>query len=229
MLVAGALALLIFVVAAIVALLALDIGRRENRHWLDALKSWQQLIGAVLGFLGAAGVLVLSSAIQTNIEQVRAQNTAHAVGLALAIEVERIGVGLKLGKAIGQTIDLANDPNLARTCLNYSRNLQAHLLAETPVYDAVLSKTSDFGESNLATFIRFYGYFDDFKQGLKEVDEPACNAAPADEITYMEHQIDGGLSFYAYIATLYDIAPLEAGMASQEPSPPPTASSTPST
>ena len=55
MLVASALALLIFVVAAIGSLLALDLGRTDHAHWLDALKTWQQLIGSVLGFLGAAG------------------------------------------------------------------------------------------------------------------------------------------------------------------------------
>jgi hypothetical protein len=213
MLVAGALALLIFVVAAIVALLALDLGRTEHRHWLDALKSWQQLIGAVLGFLGAAGVLVLSTAIQQTNDQVKAANAAHAIGYGLALEVERMGVGLKLGKAIGQMIDPATDADLARTCLSYSRNLQSHLLGATPVYDAVLPRMVDFGDENLGIFVRFYGYFDDFKQGLKEVDQVACDAAAADEITYMQHQLEGGLGLYAIIAGNYDIAPVDAGMA----------------
>ena len=73
MLVASALALLIFVVAAIGSLLALDLGRTDHAHWLDALKTWQQLIGSVLGFLGAAGVLVLSTAIQQNQAQREAE------------------------------------------------------------------------------------------------------------------------------------------------------------
>ena len=210
MLVAGALALLIAVVAMIVALLALDLGRTEHRHWLDALKSWQQLIGAVLGFLGAAGVLVLSTAIQQNNEQLKAQQAAHAIGLGLALEVERMGVGLKLGRAIGGMIDPATDANLARTCLNYSNNLQANLLGVTPVYDAVLPRMVDFGDENLATFVRFYSFFDDFRQALKEVDEAACAASPADEITYMQHQVDGGLGLYAIIAGNYPIAPGDA-------------------
>lgn len=213
MLVAGALALLILVVAMIVALLALDLGRTEHRHWLDALKSWQQLIGAVLGFLGAAGVLVLSSAISQSTDQVKADRAAHAIGLGLALEVERMGTGLKLGQAIGQMIDPATDPNLPRTCLNYSKNLQANLREETPVYDAVLPRMVDFGDDNLAIFVRFYSFFDDFRQALREVDESACAAAPQDEITYIQHQVAGGLGLYAIIAGNYAIAPVEAGMA----------------
>jgi hypothetical protein len=60
MLVASALALLVVVVVTIGALLTVDLRRTEHQHWLDALKTWQALIGSVLGFLGAAGVLVLS-------------------------------------------------------------------------------------------------------------------------------------------------------------------------
>src|SRR3569832_1273667 len=102
MVVAGALALLIFEVAAIGALLAFDLGRTEHRHWLDALKSWQQLIGSVLGFLGAAGVLVLSTAITQESERIKAVNAAHAIGLGLAYEVQAMGVGLKAARQVGE-------------------------------------------------------------------------------------------------------------------------------
>jgi hypothetical protein len=210
MLMAGALALLILVVAAIGALLSLDLGRTEHRHWLDALKSWQQLIGAVLGFLGAAGVLVLSTAIQQNNDTRRAAEAAHAIGLGLALEVERMGTGLRLGKAIGETIDLNAAPELlAQTCVNYSQTLQHHLLAVTPVYDAVLSRMVDFGDHNLSIFVRFYGFFYDFQQALKDVDAAACGAAAADEITYIQHQVKGGLGYYKLVADNYPIAPAD--------------------
>ena len=210
MLVAGALALLILVVAAIGALLALDLGRTEHRHWLDALKSWQQLIGAVLGFLGAAGVLVLSTAIQQDNDTRKSAEAAHAIGLGLALEVERMGTGLRLGKAIGETIDLKAAPELlAQTCVNYSQTLQHHLLAVTPVYDAVLSRMVDFGDHNLSIFVRFYGFFYDFQQALKDVDQAACTAAAADEITYIEHQVAGGLGYYKLVADNYPIAPAD--------------------
>lgn len=210
MLVAGALALLILVVAAIGALLSLDLGRTDHRHWLDALKSWQQLLGAVLGFLGAAGVLVLSTAIQQDADSRKAAEAAHAIGLGLALEVERMGTGLRLGKAIGETIDPKAPPEqLAQTCLNYSQTLQHHLLAVTPVYDAVLPKMVEFGDANLAMFVRFYGFFYDFRQALNDVDRAACSAAAADEITYMQHQVAGGLGYYRLIADNYPIAPAD--------------------
>ena len=225
MLVAGALALLIFVVAAIGALLALDLGRTEHRHWLDALKSWQQLIGAVLGFLGAAGVLVLSTAIQQDNDIKKSAAAAHAIGLGLALEVERMGTGLRLGKAIGATIDLSAPPEqLARTCLNYSTALQSHLLAVSPVYDAVLPRMVDFGDENLSIFVRFYGFFYDFQQALKEVDAAACQAAPAEEITYIQHQITGGMGYYKLIADNYPIAAADID-ATQPASPPSNAPS----
>ncbi|MEO8757884.1 MAG: hypothetical protein ABI398_09075 [Devosia sp.] len=225
MLVAGALALLIFVVAAIAALLAVDLGRTEHRHWLDALKSWQQLIGAVLGFLGAAGVLVLSTAISQDNDIKKSAAASHAIGLGLALEVERMGTGLRLGKAIGATIDLsAPAEQLARTCVNYSTTLQSHLLKVTPVYDAVLPRMVDFGDENLAIFVRFYGFFYDFQQALKEVDQSACDAAAADEITYIQHQIAGGMGYYKLISDNYPIAAADID-ATQPASPP---SNTPS-
>ena len=85
----------------------MDLGRTDHGHWLDALKSWQQLIGAVLGFLGAAGVLVLSTAIQEDQTQRRAIDAAHAIGFGLALEVERMAIGLKLGQQIAATIEMA--------------------------------------------------------------------------------------------------------------------------
>jgi hypothetical protein len=136
-----------------------------------------------------------------------------------------MGTGLKLGKAIGATIDPATDANLARTCRNYSLTLQHHLLAVTPVYDAVLPRMIDFGDENLSMFVRFYGFFYDFQQGLKDVDEAACQAAAAEEITYMEHQVNGGLGFYKLIADTYPITAPELGVPQPASSAPPPAAS----
>lgn len=210
MIVAGALALLIFVVAAIGALLALDLGRTDHAHWLDALKSWQQLIGAVLGFLGAAGVLVLSTAIQQDLDVRKRADEAHAIGLGMALEVERMAIGLKLGQQIGATIDFA-DPQLAQTCVGFSQAMQRGLSPATPVYNAVLPQMVSFGDANLAIFVRFYSFYSDFVRGLKEVNQAACDAAAADEIRFVMSQINGGMGYYEIIARNYDIAPASAG------------------
>lgn len=210
MLVAGALALLIFVVAAIGSLLALDLGRTDHAHWLDALKSWQQLIGAVLGFLGAAGVLVLSTAIQQDQAQRESDRAAHAIGYGLALEVERMAIGLKLGQQIAATIDF-DAPGLPGTCVMFSEAMQRGLAPATPVYNAVLPQMVAFGDANLGIFVRFYSFYADLTRGLTEVNQAACDVAAADEIRFVESQINGGMGYYEIIARNYDIAPANAG------------------
>ena len=210
MLVASALALLIFVVAAIGSLLALDLGRTDHSHWLDALKTWQQLIGSVLGFLGAAGVLVLSTAIQQDQAAREAERSAHAIGYGLALEVERMAIGLKLGQQIAATIDF-DAPGLNQTCVMFSEAMQRGLAPATPVYNAVLPQMVEFGDANLGIFVRFYSFYGDFVRGLGEVNQAACDAAAADEIKFVISQINGGMGYYEIIARNYDIAPAAAG------------------
>jgi hypothetical protein len=208
MLVYAAVGLLIVVVVSMVVLLVLDLRRHQRSEWIEALKQWQGLLGAVLGFLGAAGVLVLGSAIESDNERARQEQAAHAIGTGLALEVERLSVGLQVGREIGASIDFGN-PALARACADYSRTLQRVLAPETPVYDAVLARMVDFGDVNLSVFVRFYAFYDDFLRGLPEIDQAACTAAAEDEIRYIISQINGGLGFYEIIAKSYDTAPLQ--------------------
>ena len=208
---AGALALLIFVVAAIGALLAVDLGRTEHRHWLDAFKSWQQLIGAVLGFLGAAGVLVLSTAIQQDSDMRKSAAAAHEIGLGLAYEVESMGIGLKTGQAIGTMIDLAS-PTIQPTCVSYATTMQRVLEPSTPVYTAVLPRMVDFGDANLELFVRFYAIYASFLRELPDEISEGCAAAPVEETRYMIGQVGHAMDLYAIIARNYGITPADAGI-----------------
>jgi hypothetical protein len=211
MIVAGAAALLIFVVAAIGALLALDLSRTEHRHWLDALKSWQQLIGAVLGFLGAAGVLVLSTAISQNNELIRSAQAAHAIGLGLAYEAQAMGVGLKAAQQIGHK-DLENaDPG--SKCLGYASTLQQTLVPTTPVYDAVLPRMVDFGDENLHAFVTFHALYANLLRSVPDIIANDCRDAATSPVflTYMVGQVDEVMLYYAEIADTYGIAPPDAG------------------
>lgn len=206
MLVYAAVALLVAVVLSMVVLLAFDLRRHARSEWIEALKQWQSLLGAVLGFLGAAGVLVLGTAIESNNERARQDQAANAIGTGLALEVERLSVGLQVGRQIGDSIDFA-DPALVQVCVDYSMALQRALAPDTPVYDAVLSRMVDFGDVNLSVFVRFYAFYEDFVRGLPEIDQAACAAAAADEIRYLIGQINGGLGYYEIIARRYDTAP----------------------
>lgn len=212
MLVAGALALLIFVVAAIGALLALDLGRTEHRHWLDALKTWQQLIGSVLGFLGAAGVLVLSTAISQESDRVKAINSAHAIGLGLAYEVQAMGVGLKAAQAVGQ-YDLTL-PNPGEKCIGYAQTLQDVMVPTTPVYDAVLPRMVDFGDVNLHDFVTFYALYTNLQHALPTVVEKNCSDTEhaGDWLAFMVGQVENIMGFYASIADNYGIAGATTGV-----------------
>lgn len=212
MLVAGALALLIFVVAAIGALLALDVGRTDHRHWLDALKSWQQLIGAVLGFLGAAGVLVLSTAIQSDNDLRKSQAAAHAIGLGLAYEVQAIGVGLKAAQVVGHVDLEAADPG--SLCVGYATALQQVKVPATPVYNAVLPRMVDFGETNLHDFVTFYSLYSNLFQRVPDIIRDNCSDTQhaADWLAFMVGQVDSMMLFYGSIATNYGIAGANVGV-----------------
>lgn len=209
MLIYAAVALLIAVVLSLAVLLALALRRHKRSEWIEELKQWQSLLGAVLGFLGAAGVLVLGSAIESDSERARHAQAAHAIGTGLALEVERLSVGLQVGRQIGASIDFG-DPALAQVCADYSQALQRALTPDTPVYDAVLGRMVDFGDVNLSVFVRFYAFYHDFLRGLPEIDEAACTTAAEDEIRYIIGQINGGLGFYEIIARRYDTAPQPA-------------------
>jgi hypothetical protein len=225
MLVAGALALLIFVVAAIGALLALDLGRTEHRHWLDALKTWQLLIGAVLGFLGAAGVLVLSNAIQADNEIKRSASASHAIGLGLAYEVQAMGVGLKAAQQIGHYDMTLADPG--SKCIGYASTLQGVMVEETPVYTAVLPRMVDFGDTNLHDFVTFYSIYNNLRRSLPDIVANGC-PAPGAATGYMQlmlSSVDNAMDYYASIAANYGITGADVGNAAARSAAPSSASS----
>jgi hypothetical protein len=212
MLVAGALALLIFVVAAIGSLLALDLGRTEHRHWLDALKTWQQLIGAVLGFLGAAGVLVLSTAISQDNDLKKSAAAAHAIGLGLAYEVQAIGVGLKAAQVVGHA-DLSDiDPG--SKCVGYATALKQIEVPATPVYDAVLPRMVDFGDTNLHDFVTFYSLYSNLFKRVPDIITDRCSDTDhaGDWLAFMVGQVDNMMLYYGSIATNYGIASADLGV-----------------
>ena len=206
LLIIGAVLLVVAVVAALAVVLTIQLRRVPLNERLAELKDWQGLIGSVLGLLGAAGVLVLGSAIETEQARARAQAASHAIGTGMALEVEKLMLGLQVGRQIGQGIDM-NGPDLASACVQYSTALKRVMSPSTPVYNSVLGSTADFGDVNLALFVRFYAFYEEFLRNLTDIDQRACDNAAADEIGFMMSQLNGGMGYYEIIARNYDIAP----------------------
>jgi hypothetical protein len=198
----AAVALLIGVVASVGAVLGADTRRQPGGHVLDTLRQWQGLLGSMLGFLSAAGVLVLGQAIQTYQAQTKADQTAHAIGYGLAIEAERLASGLATGASMGRSATFVG-VDLTHECQSYTDFAARALPAETPVYTAVLGNMAEFGDENLAMFVRFYAFYDDLRRELADMRSADCVNTPEAGIRYLSSRMQGGLSFYQIIADRY--------------------------
>ena len=208
MLAYGAVALLLFVLVAVGSLLTLDMRRSsDSGHWLDALKSWQGLIGAVLGFLTAASVLVLGTALGNYEADIKAQTSAHAIGFGLALEAERISSGLKDGLEVGAMLKFAG-ADLSLECKNYTTEiLTRDLPQDDPVYKAVLGDIQQFGEANLAVFVRFFAFYDDFRHELALQHDDDCASNPAATMGYIVRRLTSGEQLYGVSADTYGTNP----------------------
>ncbi|MDB5537537.1 MAG: hypothetical protein JWP26_4404 [Devosia sp.] len=207
MLIWSAIGLLAVTLFGLGAIVMLDVRAKGWANWLDTVHEWQSTIGTVAGFLSAAGVLVLGTAIQDNAERTRSLTASRAIGMGLALETERMANPLQTGRLIGGNIDMQGN-DLPNKCLNYVHTMESILTPDTPVYNAVLSQMVDFGDANLALFVRFFSFYVDFRSNLTQIDKQICDAAPADQINYIMHQLNGGLSFYEIIARNYDVTPI---------------------
>jgi hypothetical protein len=203
MLAYGAVAVLIAVVAGVGAMLGLDSRRERSGHWLDVVRQWQGLIGSVLGFLTAASVLVLGQALTSYEASARAQTSAHAIGFGLALEAERISSGLRSGLDIGNVLQFEG-VDLTGECQRFTDEiLTRDLPQDDPVYKAVLADLEQFGEANLATFVRFFAFYDDFRHELTLERNDDCVNNPADTMKYIVRRLDGGQLLYQVIANEY--------------------------
>jgi hypothetical protein len=202
-----ALALVVFVLVATVGVLGWDFGSRPPGQRLSSVREWQTLIGAVLGFLGAAGVLVFSATLERDQEAYRSDREARAIGLGLAIEAERLTLDLQGGRYMitNMTFEGADG---SRQCAILFEELARLLDSETPVYDAVLPRMVDFGDDNLQSFVRFYGVYRDINSLVRNHRPDDCSEALAkNTATQLSSLINGGIMFYDVIAQRYATVP----------------------
>jgi hypothetical protein len=188
--------------AGLLAIIVLDVRSRGIENWLEIVHAWQGTIGTVAGFVTAAGILALTTIIQQDADRERAAQAAYAIGHGLAIEAERLVNPLQIGRYIIADIDLEG-ADVADQCWNLAQSLHEILVSETPVYNAVLSNMMDFGDENLAVFVRFFGNYADFRHYVGTMDRALCDASGADQIRYLSSSINNALGFYGIIAARY--------------------------
>jgi hypothetical protein len=209
MLLWGAIGLLGATLLALTTIILLDVRDKGWGNWLDTVRAWQSTLGTVAGFLSAAGALILSTAIQDQAERDRADRAAAAIGQALAYEVERMIAPLERTFVIAAGIDLEAD-DISGHCQVLYEGLPETLVERTPVYDAVLGQTLDFGDANLALFTRIYAYYADFRREIVLDEGQYCDAIPADRIRYVTTMARGGLNYYQLVGAHYPgVSPLQ--------------------
>jgi hypothetical protein len=206
MLLTAAVVLIFVVLGGAATRVILDMEGRPRGEWFRAVKEWQPLTGSVLGFLGAAGVLVLSNELQANQRAAEQARAAYAIGYGLALEGEQLSGGLTTGLDIVAMIEAERPDDYARVCTEYLATLQRTLIGKTLVYDAVLPRLVDFGDQNLAVFVRFYGAYGDLLQEIASFDPRQCALNGESEIGYLKTKLQNILAVYRLIAETYHTA-----------------------
>lgn len=202
----GAVSFLVFLIVGVFVLILADMRSRGWSNWLTVLDNWQHTIGTVVGFLSAAAVLVLGTALQRQSEQEHADAAARNLGQSFAFEAERMAAPLELGRQLALAVDLTNKDLLVSRCNGLSHALREQLTAKTPVFDAGITHLVDIGPDDLSNFVRFHAFYADFRQSLENVGDAACNAAPAEQVGYLLGQIKIGLGYYSFFSSRYEIA-----------------------
>lgn len=228
MVLAAAIVLIAAVLAASAFAVGSDVFRRPAGERLQAIKDWQGLIGAVLGFMGAAGVLVLSTAIESDRARQEKDERSHTIGLALAYEAERLSNNIAANLGIVNLIR-AQPPgqDWQRTCTNFIATLIETLDKEKPVWSAAVGQTLEFGDRNLQLFVRYHGQYDDIIHEAKRLDPMFCQESPENQINAFEQRLTYAFDLYRYIAAAYGTTLVEPAPAAPVTQPAQPAPDTP--
>lgn len=213
----GAILLIVVVLAAAMFAVGTDVVGRPKGERLHALKDWQSLIGAVLGFMGAAGVLVLGTAIQNDQTREQAARREHTIGLALAYEAEALTN--EIAGMIG-VVNLINAQPAGQdwtfACNELVSELAKSVEQDKPVWTAALGEMVEFGDQNLQLFVRYHLYYDELVELATNPDPRLCANDGQNEINRYGDRFVAIVNLYRDIAKLYGTAlvepePLQAG------------------
>jgi hypothetical protein len=204
MLTLAAAALLIAVLGSITGVLALDVRRTAHGSWLDALRQWQGLLGAVMGFISAAGVLVLGQALQAANAENNAKSQAHAIGLALALETSNLTLPIIADRKGAESFVKSGQAITPEQCKSYAQTLLHDLIPATPVYTAALGNLTNFSDVNMVLFVGFYSNYQLILHSLEAAGQGTCDQVPAREAAYLNDLLDWAISSNTQIARAYN-------------------------
>jgi hypothetical protein len=111
--------------------------------------------------------------------------------------------------------------DLGKECQNYIDTIGRVVPSATPVYDAVLGNLTEFGDTNLAVFVRFYAFHAGLLRQLPAQRGLDCLDNSASTIRYLAGEMTNGLKLYQIIANEYQtIGALPPGSSQSPPSTP---------
>jgi hypothetical protein len=204
MIIFAAVLLIVVVLAAAVFVVGTNVIERPKGERLHALKDWQSLIGSVLGFMGAAGVLVLGTSIQNDQTRAEALKREHTIGLALAYEAEALTNEIAGMIAIVNIINTQPEgTDWSYACNELVKELANSIDGDKPVWTAALGEMVGFGDQNLQLFVRYHLYYDELVELVTEPDPRLCQNDPRNEINRYGDRFVSIVDLYRDIATLY--------------------------
>lgn len=211
--------LLALLIIALGVLIGFDAASEGKIKWIRVLRDWQGLFGSVVGFTGASGILVLSLGFQGGVEQRRAEDAALAIGKALTFEAESMNTAIVRANGMKGVFFTSTDQSvvgqgMTKVCGGLITDLDNTLLRKTPVYDAGITRLVDFGDRNLALFVKFYALYAEIARDLDTYIERGCPAVTEQTAAAFFSKVDEATALYNSIGRTYDEAISQSEMSS---------------
>jgi hypothetical protein len=196
------------IVAGLVVVILTDIRTDGSVSWIGRLRDWQTMLGTLIGFATAAGILALSTAFQDEATAERnAEATIHA-GRALAIEarsmndvLQRVRQAVTTFHAVSGSAEASNSAG----CSGVIQELDNAFVRNTPIYESIAPKLADFGDPNLALFVNFYATHSGIVRDGDFYVSKGCPPTRPEVATQFMKRLDDANDYYQRIAKIYGV------------------------
>lgn len=193
--------LVLIVIALLVAVISFDVFTLGTKGRLGALRQWQGLIGTMLGFVTAAGILAISSAIQDEALVRRNNEALQQVGAALWVEATDLDDVLNRTQQLRHAIMVSDTTQSG--CPGAVNELVDAFQRETPIYAAAVPHFIDVGEPNLSLFVSFYGNFGELARAAKQYSDLGCPVVAEETAELFFSRVEVARAAFEKIALIY--------------------------